>query len=65
MGDLKVADGSASEEEEKVEKVEIKKSAYALLMDNAGDILPSDELDKEVKKPKNEEQEPGWWQRKP
>ena len=42
-----------------MEKVEIKKSAYALLMDNAGDILPSDELDKEVKKPKNEEQEPG------
>ena len=52
MGDLKVADGSASEEEE-VEKVEIKKSAYALLMDDAGDSLPSDEIDKEVKKPKN------------
>ena len=56
---MKVADGSASEEEEEVEKVEIKKSAYALLMDDAGDSLPSDEIDKEVKKPKNEEQERG------
>merc|ERR1711981_13260 len=55
MAGLSLEDGGSDGSDEEMEQVEVKKSAFAALMDDAGDSLPSDNSDEEEeKKPKKE-----------
>merc|ERR1712032_1594742 len=55
MAGLSLEDGGSDGSDEELEQVEVKKSAFAALMDDAGDSLPSDNSDDEEEaKPKKE-----------
>jgi len=55
MAGMSLEDGGSDGSDEEMEHVEVKKSAFAALMDDAGDSLPSDNSDdEEEKKPKKE-----------
>merc|ERR1712212_1160296 len=45
MAGLSLEDGGSDGSDEELEQVEVKKSAFAALMDDAGDSLPSDNSD--------------------
>merc|ERR1712210_307504 len=55
MAGPSLEDGGSDGSDEELEQVEVKKSAFAALMDDAGDSLPSDNSDdEEEEKPKKE-----------